>query len=80
MIVFELSQTFPTLSGLPLQFLLNASLAVKMDGKMRLNLVQLLRQKGDADGLVSGFPYFSFRLSTDVCVCLCLCLRLYLCL
>ncbi|VDN23077.1 unnamed protein product [Gongylonema pulchrum] len=66
MLVFELSRVFPTLSGLPLQFMLNASLAFKMDGKMRLNFVELLRQRGDADAQVKFRPSVSASLGARV--------------
>lgn len=53
MLLFELSQTLPTLSGLSLQFLANVSVAAKMDGKLKLNLANLLQRKVDANGHVS---------------------------
>ncbi|EFO23596.1 hypothetical protein LOAG_04890 [Loa loa] len=56
---FELSQTFPTLSGLPLQFLLNVSVAAKIDGKLRLNLADLLQRKVGANGYLDLRPSIS---------------------
>ncbi|VBB31264.1 unnamed protein product, partial [Acanthocheilonema viteae] len=59
MLLFELSQTLPTLSGLSLQFLTNISLATKMNSKLRLNLVDLLQRKIDANGLLDLRPSIS---------------------
>uniref|UniRef100_A0A915PUL0 Vitellogenin n=1 Tax=Setaria digitata TaxID=48799 RepID=A0A915PUL0_9BILA len=59
MLLFELSQTFPTLSGLSLQFLVNVSVAAKIDSKLRLNLVNLLKRRGDANGHIDLRPSLS---------------------
>uniref|UniRef100_A0A8R1Y3W3 Vitellogenin domain-containing protein n=1 Tax=Onchocerca volvulus TaxID=6282 RepID=A0A8R1Y3W3_ONCVO len=59
MLPFELSQTLPTLSGLSLQFLVNISVAAKIDGKLRLNLVNLLQRKGDANSQLELHPSVS---------------------
>ncbi|CAG9538789.1 unnamed protein product [Cercopithifilaria johnstoni] len=59
MLLFELSQTLPTLSGLSLQLLTNVSLATKIDGKLKLNLAHLLLRKADANGLLDLRPSIS---------------------
>ncbi|KAM3718740.1 putative apolipophorin protein [Dirofilaria immitis] len=59
MLPFELSQTLPTLSGLSLQFLVNISVATKIDSKLQLNLVNLLQRKSSANGHLDLRPSIS---------------------
>lgn len=53
MLLHELSRTLPTLSGLSLQFAKNLSLAIKISGEAKLNMMDVLVGKTDANGFVS---------------------------
>ncbi|VDK85846.1 unnamed protein product [Litomosoides sigmodontis] len=59
MLLYELSKTLPTLSGLSLQFSTNLSLATKINGKLRLNMMDVLVGKTNANGFLKLHPSIS---------------------
>ncbi|VDN86861.1 unnamed protein product [Brugia pahangi] len=66
MLLFELSQTLPTLSGLSFQFLLNVSFAAKLNSKLKLNFVNLLQRKFDASSHIDIHPSISIARSGTI--------------
>uniref|UniRef100_A0A914ZTX6 Vitellogenin n=2 Tax=Parascaris TaxID=6254 RepID=A0A914ZTX6_PARUN len=54
MMLVEVRRTIPTLCGLPLQLAIDASLTSHVEFKAKLNLVDLLHQRPDADSLLES--------------------------
>ncbi|VDN05069.1 unnamed protein product [Thelazia callipaeda] len=58
-LMFELWRTFPILSGLSFQISGNMSLVTKFDSKLKLNLIDLLHQKSNAESFLDLRPSLS---------------------
>lgn len=59
MMLAEVRRTIPTLCGLPLQLAIDASLTSHVELKAKLNLVDLLHQRPDADSLVFYWVFWN---------------------
>ena len=68
LLLAALTKTLPTISGLPLQFGLNASLSSKCDHTSKIDLLNLLHHKGNVDVHVGflSFPEFAKILSDNL--------------